>query len=173
MVGWHHWINGHGFGWTPGVGDGQGGLACCGSWVAKSWTWLSNWIEQGSTLCNWEKKKFYKRCISHHHAIHLTCSPSSPIHVTDRMDFRRSPSDLVDHHLITALWGLTPSKTDVGEWPEHRAPLMFYCPRNSHCVTLLSMSSQSCSLQLFLVVANLFFLNGWKLSSQRTVTQST
>ena len=24
-------LNGHGFGWTPGVGDGQGGLACCGS----------------------------------------------------------------------------------------------------------------------------------------------
>ena len=32
MVGWHHQLNGHGFGWTPGVGDGQGGLACCGSW---------------------------------------------------------------------------------------------------------------------------------------------
>ena len=24
MVGWHHQFNGHGFGWTPGVGDGQG-----------------------------------------------------------------------------------------------------------------------------------------------------
>ena len=32
MVGWHHWLDGHGFGWTPGVGDGQGGMACCGSW---------------------------------------------------------------------------------------------------------------------------------------------
>ena len=31
MVGWHHWHNGHGFGWTLGGGDGQGGLACCGS----------------------------------------------------------------------------------------------------------------------------------------------
>ena len=31
MVGWHHQLNGHGFGWTPGVGDGQGGLTCCGS----------------------------------------------------------------------------------------------------------------------------------------------
>ena len=29
----HH--NGHGFGWTPEVGDGQGGLACCGSWGRK------------------------------------------------------------------------------------------------------------------------------------------
>ena len=35
MVGWHHQLNGHGFGWTPGVGDGQGGLACCGSWGCK------------------------------------------------------------------------------------------------------------------------------------------
>ena len=35
MVGWHHRLNGHGFGWTPGVGDRQGGLACCGSWGCK------------------------------------------------------------------------------------------------------------------------------------------
>ena len=35
MVGWHHQLNGHGFGWTPGVGDGQGGLACYGSWCCK------------------------------------------------------------------------------------------------------------------------------------------
>ena len=31
VVGWHHGLNGHGFGWTLGVGDGRGGLACCGS----------------------------------------------------------------------------------------------------------------------------------------------
>ena len=35
MVGWHHRLNGHGFGWTPGVGDGQGGLARCDSWGPK------------------------------------------------------------------------------------------------------------------------------------------
>ena len=35
MVGWHHRPDGRGFGWTPGVGDGQGGLACCGSWGCK------------------------------------------------------------------------------------------------------------------------------------------
>ena len=35
MVGWHHRHNGDGFGWTPGVGDGQGGLACCSSWGRK------------------------------------------------------------------------------------------------------------------------------------------
>ena len=28
-------VDGYGFGWAPGVGDGQGGLACCDSWVRK------------------------------------------------------------------------------------------------------------------------------------------
>ena len=47
MVGWHYWHNGHGFGWTLGVGDGQGGLACCNSWGRKelhTTEWL-NWTE--------------------------------------------------------------------------------------------------------------------------------
>jgi len=35
MVGWHHRLNGHGFGWALGVGDGQGGLACCSPWGHK------------------------------------------------------------------------------------------------------------------------------------------
>ena len=35
MGGWHHRLNAHEFGWTPGVGDGQGGLACCDSWGRK------------------------------------------------------------------------------------------------------------------------------------------
>ena len=41
LVGWHHRLNEHRFGWTPGVGDGQGGLAWCGSWghtVRHDWT---------------------------------------------------------------------------------------------------------------------------------------
>ena len=51
MGGWHHWLNGHGFGWTPGVSYGQGGLACCGSWDHKeldTTEWL-NWTELGDT----------------------------------------------------------------------------------------------------------------------------
>ena len=52
MVGWHHWLNGHGFGWTPGVGDRQGGLACCSPWDRKesdTTKWL-NWTESGKEL---------------------------------------------------------------------------------------------------------------------------
>ena len=47
MVGWHHQLNGYGFGWTPGVGDGQGGLACCGSWGHKESDTMErlNWTE--------------------------------------------------------------------------------------------------------------------------------
>ena len=45
MAGWHHWLDGRESEWTPGVGDGQGGMACCNSWVTKSRTRLSNWTE--------------------------------------------------------------------------------------------------------------------------------
>ena len=47
MAGWHHQHNGHGFGWTPGVGDGQGGLVYCGSWGHKELdtTEQLNWTE--------------------------------------------------------------------------------------------------------------------------------
>ena len=44
---WHHWLDGHEFEWTPGVGDGQGGLACCDSWDCKEsdTTERLNWTE--------------------------------------------------------------------------------------------------------------------------------
>ena len=47
VVGWHHWLNGHEFGWALGVGDGQGGPACCGSRSRKEsdmTEWL-NWTD--------------------------------------------------------------------------------------------------------------------------------
>ena len=47
MAGWHHWLDRHGFGWTPGVGNGEGGLACCGSWGRREsdMTDWQNWTE--------------------------------------------------------------------------------------------------------------------------------
>ena len=45
MAGWHHQLDGREFEWTPGVGDGQGGLSCCDSWGPKSRTRLSDWSE--------------------------------------------------------------------------------------------------------------------------------
>ena len=47
MAGWHHWLNGCKSEWTPGDGDGQGGLACCDSWGRKEsdTTERLNWTE--------------------------------------------------------------------------------------------------------------------------------
>ena len=47
MAWWHHWLNGCESEWTPGVGDGQGGLACCDSWGHKEsdMTERLNWTE--------------------------------------------------------------------------------------------------------------------------------
>ena len=47
MAGWHHWLDGREFGWTPGVGEGHGGLACCNSWGRKEsgMTEQLNWTE--------------------------------------------------------------------------------------------------------------------------------
>ena len=47
MAGWHHQLDGHEFGLTPGVGDGQGGLACCHPWGHKEsdTTERLNWTE--------------------------------------------------------------------------------------------------------------------------------
>ena len=57
MAGWHHWLDGHEFEWTTGIGDGQGGLACCDSWGRKEsdtteWLIWSHLIPSPSDLPN-------------------------------------------------------------------------------------------------------------------------
>ena len=51
MAGWHHQLDGREFEWTPGVGDGQGSLACCDSWGCKEsdTTERLNWTELNRT----------------------------------------------------------------------------------------------------------------------------
>ena len=50
MAAWHHRLDGHESEWTPGIGDGQGGLACCYSWGRKEsdtteqLNWLTDWL---------------------------------------------------------------------------------------------------------------------------------
>ena len=52
---WYHRLNGHGFGWILGVGDGQGGLVCCGSWGHKELdtTERLNWTDGFSSSHVW------------------------------------------------------------------------------------------------------------------------
>ena len=95
MVGWHHQLNGHGFGWTLGVGDGQGSLVCCSSWGHKeldtterlNWTELMKWfflewgrakvgnnsgvLSLGSDLCTQKQLKIQTRGITLKVWLHL------------------------------------------------------------------------------------------------------
>ena len=57
MAGWHHQLDGHEFEWTPGVGDGQGGLACCSPWGRKE-------SDTTETELNW----YYVRAVYCHPA---------------------------------------------------------------------------------------------------------
>ena len=59
MAGWHHRLYGREFEWTLGVGDGQGGLACCDSWGRKEsdTTERLNWTELNPLYPLWVKKK--------------------------------------------------------------------------------------------------------------------
>ena len=48
---WHHRLNGHEFEWTPGVGDGQGGLACCNAWGCKE-SDTTEWLTELNWTCH-------------------------------------------------------------------------------------------------------------------------
>ena len=62
MAGWHHWLNGREFHWTPGVVDGQGGLACCDSWGCKelNMTERLNWTEESYLGFCWGVKQWFE-----------------------------------------------------------------------------------------------------------------
>ena len=69
MFGWHHWLNGHEFEQAPGVGDGQGELACCSPWGCKeldtteqlNWTYgLPRWYSGKEFACHCRS---CKRCM--------------------------------------------------------------------------------------------------------------
>ena len=66
MVGWHHWLNVPGFGWTLGVGDGQGGLACWGTWGRKEsdMTEQLNWTELNWWKLSWQETNIATSSIS-------------------------------------------------------------------------------------------------------------
>jgi len=55
MAGWHHQLDAHEFGWTLGVGDGQGGLVCCDSWghTELDTTERLNWCTELKTMDEW------------------------------------------------------------------------------------------------------------------------
>ena len=67
MAGWHHWLDGRESQWTPGVGDGQGGLACCDSWgsqrVGHDWATDLIWSDIYESLAVYQKLIQYCKSI--------------------------------------------------------------------------------------------------------------
>ena len=63
MVRWHHRLNEHEFEWTPGVGDGQGVLACCSSWGHResNMTERLNWTELMLVKIEGERRRGWQR----------------------------------------------------------------------------------------------------------------
>ena len=56
MAGWYHWLDGRESEWTPGVGDGQGGLACCDSWGRKESDTTEPLIWSDLLLCSTDSR---------------------------------------------------------------------------------------------------------------------
>ena len=123
MAGWHHWLDGRESEWTPGVGDGQGGLACCDSWGRREsdtterldWTdWLM--LEQ---LCKYNKTLF--KHIIYEWTVYCLNDPSIFINLQDLIkprymaQFKGHP-----HAGFTSIWSLSltlfPRKWTVTGW---------------------------------------------------------
>ena len=95
MAGWHHRLNGHGFGWTPGVGDGQGGLACCGSWGRKE----SDTTERLNCNCNYNQLSDPNS--KYHYAGDWTSIPSWETKIpraTEQLSLHSSTREAMDHN---------------------------------------------------------------------------
>ena len=81
MAGWHHWLNGREFEWTPGVSNGQAGLVCCNSWghrVGHDWATELNWVVvvKVAQLC--PTLRLYALCMNYSMtvAFHVAWNPS-------------------------------------------------------------------------------------------------
>ena len=69
MAGWHHWLNGVEFQQTPGVGDRQGGLACCSLWGHKQ-SDTTGWLNCTDSLLNKRLKPLCWRQTSLSFSVH-------------------------------------------------------------------------------------------------------
>ena len=77
MAGWHHWLDGCESAWTPGVGDGQGDLACCDSWGRKELdtTEQLNWTDWYKQIFSVDVNKiwFYPFCTENQETQGISC----------------------------------------------------------------------------------------------------
>ena len=112
MVGWHHWLDGDGFGWTVGVCDGQGGLACCSSWGCKeldmtewlNWTEL-NWTNPIGLIFLFLKTEKFRRETYTQGERYVGWSVCKSNDVKDCQQTTRNEESIMDQNLPHHPWG--------------------------------------------------------------------
>ena len=115
MAGWHHQLNGHGFVYTPAVGDGQGGLACYSSWgqrVGHDWVTELNWTDLS--------------------IIYISLNPPVPIPLFS-FSLQRSKYMFLSLECRLTLWVKPPYTTKFIwlQWNATQSRPVAYCPVNS------------------------------------------
>ena len=79
-VGWHHWLDEHAFEQAPGVGDGQGSLACCSPW-GHNWH-EHNWASELTELNQLPSLRFQNFGLMYK-AHHITASSGMGVTISD------------------------------------------------------------------------------------------
>ena len=105
IVGWRHQLNGHGFGWTLGVCDGQGGLECCSSWGRKE---LDKTVQLNWTELNWCKQEnhYHPKVFNNKYFSKLTSSMSVCWQLTTwEFLLRETQQSLLGHLALKGLVG--------------------------------------------------------------------
>ena len=108
MVGWHHWLDGHEFEQAPGVGNGQGSLACCSPWCHKEldMTERLNWTDSKySLMIEPLSPQYYIGNIKR--KINITDSLQWPLGYSQQLAFLRLSNPEVQNKLtIRMTWGI-------------------------------------------------------------------
>ena len=141
-AGWHHWLNGYEYEWTPGVGDGQGGLACCSSWGHKEYmTERLNWTDR--CQCNSSSCIICFDCITHY----SRKTPKLRMRKTEKEGCIRSSFSQYFTLLLTPVqcWITDPWRKIMRDFQEHMESLVWWSnpchlnsPLRSHLGQLLS-----------------------------------
>ena len=116
MAGWHHWLDGRESDWTPEVGDGQGGLACCNSWGCKELDiteWL-NWAEL-KLLNSWQ----FVIAVTETNTVGVSWN-FSVFKVKIRLESSYLMVTRTDHHKLSDLWGHMSGPHRISAGPQVR-----------------------------------------------------
>ena len=154
MVGWHHQLNGHEFEQAPGVGDGQGGPACCNPWGHK----VRHYWETELSVKDYCVPEFNSRCFKKNptqgSSLSLRArSPFSFLSSKSSPSFLTHPNELSHYSVLFTRMGITDTKEP--QRPKHLLQfLQFSSVQSLSCVQLfatpwIAARQASLSISLF------------------------